>query len=79
MARGGKKAGVEQRKKEKLAAKRAEAKVRARDLESVASDEIQVRAVQIFYALTNQTGRVPPGPAVPPAVTENECGSAGLA
>ena len=39
MARGGKKAGVEQRKKEKLAAKRAEAKVRARDLKSVASDK----------------------------------------
>jgi hypothetical protein len=39
----------------------------------------QVRAVQIFYALTNQTGDVPPGPAVPPAVTESECGSEGLA
>ena len=35
--------------------------------------------MQIFYALTNQTGGVPPGPAVPPAVTESECSSAGLA
>ena len=40
---------------------------------------IQVRAVQIFYALTNQTGGVPPGPAVPPAVSDIECDSAGLA
>ena len=38
----------------------------------------QVRAVQIFYALTYQTGGVPPGPAVPPAVTESGCGSASL-
>ena len=35
--------------------------------------------MQINYALTNQTGGVPPGPAVPPAVTESECSSAGLA
>ena len=33
-----------------LAAKRAEAKVRARDLESVASDEIQVRAADFLCA-----------------------------
>ena len=35
--------------------------------------------MQINYALTNQTGGVPPGPAVPPVVTESECSSAGLA
>ena len=79
MPRGNKKTNASKARALALAAKRAEAKVRARDLKSVASDEIQVRAVQIFYALTNQTGGVLPGPAVPPAVTESECGSAGLA
>ena len=35
--------------------------------------------MQINYALTNETGGVPPGPAVLPAVTGSECGSAGPA
>ena len=33
----------------------------------------------IVCAITNQTGGVPQGPAVPPVVTESECSSAGLA
>ena len=53
MSNGNQKANASKARALALSVKRAEAKVRARDLKSVASDEIQVRAVQIVFALTN--------------------------
>ena len=46
----------------------------------MAPNEVQQsRYMLIVCAITNQTGGVPPGLAVPPAVADNECVGAHLA